>query len=92
MTDMKDLGIWEPYTVKTQTYKTAVEVSGGDVVFLRLGSATRHAYGWVDFLMAGRDPDVCRGVICRLMHNFLKIIQNIKKEVNVPLTLVCGMR
>lgn len=26
MTDMKDLGIWEPYTVKTQTYKTAVEV------------------------------------------------------------------
>lgn len=26
MTDMRDLGIWEPYTVKTQTYKTAVEV------------------------------------------------------------------
>ena len=26
MTDMKDLGIWEPFTVKTQTYKTAVEV------------------------------------------------------------------
>lgn len=23
---MKDLGIWEPYSVKTQTYKTAVEV------------------------------------------------------------------
>lgn len=27
MTDMKELGIWEPYTVKTQTYKTAVEVT-----------------------------------------------------------------
>lgn len=27
MTDMKDLGIWEPFTVKTQTYKTAVEAS-----------------------------------------------------------------
>eukprot|EP00904_Undaria_pinnatifida_P013643 jgi/Undpi1/9409/HiC_scaffold_27.g11866.m1 len=27
MTDMKDLGIWEPYTVKTQTYKTAVEAA-----------------------------------------------------------------
>lgn len=26
MADMKDLGIWEPYSVKTQTYKTAVEV------------------------------------------------------------------
>lgn len=26
MTDMKELGIWEPYSVKTQTYKTAVEV------------------------------------------------------------------
>lgn len=27
MTDMKNLGIWEPYTVKTQTYKTAVEAA-----------------------------------------------------------------
>ena len=24
--DMKDFGIWEPYSVKVQTYKTAIEV------------------------------------------------------------------
>lgn len=25
--DMKELGIWEPYAVKTQTYKTAIEAA-----------------------------------------------------------------
>ena len=24
--DMKELGVWEPYSVKIQTYKTALEV------------------------------------------------------------------
>ncbi len=27
LADMKDLGIWEPYAVKAQTLKTAIEVS-----------------------------------------------------------------
>ena len=26
ITDMKDLGVWEPLSVKLQTYKTAIEV------------------------------------------------------------------
>lgn len=26
--DMKELGVWEPLSVKLQVYKTAVEVSG----------------------------------------------------------------
>ena len=27
--DMHTYGVWEPYSVKTQTYKTAIEVSEG---------------------------------------------------------------
>lgn len=26
LTDMKELGVWEPLSVKLQTYKTAIEV------------------------------------------------------------------
>ena len=26
LVDMKDLGVWEPYSVKVQTIKTAIEV------------------------------------------------------------------
>ncbi len=29
LADMKELGVWEPIAVKEQTFKTAIEVSGG---------------------------------------------------------------
>lgn len=30
LVDMKEFGIWEPYSVKAQAYKTAIEVCHGD--------------------------------------------------------------
>ena len=29
LVDMTDLGVWDPLSVKVQTYKTAIEVRGG---------------------------------------------------------------
>ena len=43
ITDMKDLGVWEPLSVKLQTYKTAIEVC----CLLILGAHAPKGYGSV---------------------------------------------
>ncbi len=49
MTDMKDLGIWEPFTVKTQTYKTAVEVMIQTTEIYRVYATTMNFQGSLFF-------------------------------------------
>ena len=42
--DMKDYGIWEPFAVKVQTYKTAIEVWNLKLITFILTQANSDMY------------------------------------------------
>lgn len=44
MVDMKELGVWEPFLVKSQTIKTAIEVCMGCLLCFAPSGSLFHSY------------------------------------------------